>query len=172
MLGKLAPANQVLKINTSNLTDAVNQKAFAEKILPAKDDTKLVLTDELGKALLAQIKHSMMTQMIKQSRSSIAKRLKPTPQEVVTKLIDDTNRPTLANEVAKSSGLKVDLAKSSELQTGVKEKLIIDGTFITNTKTQANAQDVGFQGAVKEVISQSIFKISVDENSPISYDLF
>ncbi|MGL9759670.1 MAG: hypothetical protein ACR5LA_13640 [Wolbachia sp.] len=47
----LAEKGSFVKIDASNLTVAANQKAFAEAILPAKDGNKLVLVEELGKAL-------------------------------------------------------------------------------------------------------------------------
>ncbi|AAW70598.1 hypothetical protein EJB10_01995 [Wolbachia endosymbiont of Brugia malayi] len=40
--------DKFVKKDASNLTDAVNQKAFAEKILPAKDGQKSILVEKLG----------------------------------------------------------------------------------------------------------------------------
>ncbi|WP_353274013.1 collagen-like protein [Wolbachia endosymbiont (group A) of Ennomos erosarius] len=48
---KTAADTAFAKINASNLTEAVNKKAFAKAILPAKDGDKSILVDKLGEFL-------------------------------------------------------------------------------------------------------------------------
>ena len=48
---KTAADTAFAKINASNLIEAVNKKAFAKAILPAKDGDKSILVDKLGEFL-------------------------------------------------------------------------------------------------------------------------
>ncbi len=128
------------KIDASNLTDAANQKAFAEAILPAKDGQKSILINKLGEAL-DRVTDDKATDKVYGAKGSekIAKDfladkgLKPTPEDVAT-----------------------ELAKNA--------------VFQASAKIAVNAQDAGFQEAVKAVMSQPSFEIPIDQSTPLSWD--
>ncbi|WP_143688859.1 hypothetical protein [Wolbachia endosymbiont of Laodelphax striatellus] len=127
------------KIDASNLTDAKNQKAFAEAILPAKDGKQSILVNKLGKAL-DRVQHNADDKVYgAQGSEKIAKDfladkgLKPTPEDVATELVKNPS-------------------------------------FQASAKIAVNAQDAGFQEAVKAVMSQPSFEIPQDTSSALSWD--
>ncbi|WP_353274562.1 hypothetical protein [Wolbachia endosymbiont (group B) of Hofmannophila pseudospretella] len=128
-----------VKIDASNLTDAANQKAFAEVILPAKDGKQSILVNKLGEALDRVQDNADDKVYGAQGSEKIAKDfladkgLKPTPTDV-------------ANELVKNQ------------------------SFQASTKIAVNAQDAGFQEAVKAVMSQPSFEIPIDPSAPLSWD--
>ncbi len=84
------------KINASNLTDAANQKAFAEAILPAKDGQKSILVEKLG-VLLDSTDSPYGASQNQAAKAFLAEKgLKPTPQEVATELMKNPNFTQLA----------------------------------------------------------------------------
>lgn len=132
MLGKLTGDNVVVKINASNLTDAANQKAFAEAILPAKNGNKLVLVEKLGEFLGSKETAPYDGTNNQTAKVFLAEKgLKPTPQEVATELMKNP-----------------DFAQAATIE--------------------ADANDKGFQGAVRGVMSQPYFDIPTDDSTPIS----
>ncbi|MBC6686093.1 hypothetical protein H9I48_02405 [Wolbachia pipientis] len=132
MLGKLTGDNVVVKINASNLTDASNQKAFAEAILPAKNGNKLVLVEKLGEFLGSKETAPYDGTNNQTAKVFLAEKgLKPTPQEVATELMKNPD-------------------------------------FTQAATIEADANDKGFQGAVRGVMSQPYFDIPTDDSTPIS----
>ncbi|MDX5526526.1 MAG: hypothetical protein O7167_01375 [Wolbachia endosymbiont of Andrena nigroaenea] len=85
MLGKLTGDNVVVKINASNLTDAENQKAFAEAILSAKNCNKSILADKLEGFLAENAKvYSNNTKTAKEL-------LVPSAAEIAAKVVNEPN---------------------------------------------------------------------------------
>lgn len=82
-----------VKIDASNLTDAANQKAFAEVILPAKDGKQSILVNKLGEALDRVQDNADDKVYGAQGSEKIAKDfladkgLKPTPTDVANELV-------------------------------------------------------------------------------------
>ncbi|WP_343288650.1 hypothetical protein [Wolbachia endosymbiont of Encarsia formosa] len=128
-----------VKIDASNLTDAANQKAFAEVILPAKDGKQSILVNKLGEALDRVQDNADDKVYGAQGSEKIAKEfltakgLGPTPEDVATELVKNPS-------------------------------------FQASAKIAVNAQDAGFQEAVKAVMSQPSFEIPTDSSSPLSWD--
>ncbi|OAL99983.1 MAG: hypothetical protein TV42_03000 [Wolbachia endosymbiont of Dactylopius coccus] len=82
---KTAADTAFAKINASNLTDAANQKAFAEAILPAKDGNKSILVDKLEGFLVENAKvYSNNTKTAKEL-------LVPSDAEIAAKVVNDPN---------------------------------------------------------------------------------
>ncbi len=158
--------DKFVKKDASNLTDAVNQKAFAEKILPAKDGQKSILVEKLGRFLdTTSTEYSNQTAKV----FSGEKGTKPTAEEVVTKLLAN-NKKDLTDEVAQNPGLRAAVTSNSGLRGTVIDNLKGDTDFKTDITIQVDAKDPAFQGFVREIISQPSFEIPTSDDAPLSWD--
>ncbi|MCJ7454861.1 MAG: hypothetical protein MUP48_05415, partial [Wolbachia endosymbiont of Homalodisca vitripennis] len=183
MLGKLTLANQVVKIDGSNATDA------GVTAMLGKLTDKVVKTSELS----AKAAEKPVVDAITASADFTNKvYIKAAPaDEVYTKTaadagfvkIDGSNatdpgvtamlgKLTGDNRVVKFDGTNADnILRGLAVPTADDVANVLRGnTVFVNAIKAANAQDVGFQKAVQDVMLQSNFEIPTDPSAPLSWD--
>lgn len=158
MLGKLTPANQVAKIDGDNATEA---------------GVNAMLGKLTGDNVVVKINASNLTDAANQK--AFAEAILPAKNGNKLVLVEKLGEFLGSKETAPYDGTNNQTAKVFLAEKGLKPtpqevatELMKNPDFAQAATIEADANDKGFQGAVRGVMSQPYFDIPTDDSTPIS----